>query len=173
LRAGPSTGLRAGRRSVVRGRGGRQLASLVADGLTPIEKVLVLQEVPMFARAGADTLVAVAAVAEEIKLEEGALLYGASDRSRIYIVVSGKVVLESVDDPIGRSADAIAEAGDSIGVFETLGGIASTHRARVVDYGRALRIDRETLFDVLPEHLEMMRGVYSALLHAEERQPAP
>jgi AAA family ATP:ADP antiporter len=155
-----------GRRGVVRGRGGRQLQSLVADGLTPIEKVLVLQEVPMFARASADTLVAVAAVAQEVKLEEGELLYGETDRSRIFVVVSGKVALESVDEPIGRSADAIAEAGDTIGVLETLGGIPPTQRARVVVSGRALRIDRETLFDVLPEHLEMMRGVYSALLHA-------
>lgn len=164
---GPSTKLRAGRRGVVRGRGGRQLQSLMADGLTPIEKVLVLQEVPMFARASADTLVAVAAVAQEVKLEEGELLYGETDRSRIFIVVSGKVALESVDEPIGRSADAIAEAGDTIGVLETLGGIPPTRRARVVEWGRALRIDRETLFDVMPEHLEMMRGVYSALLHAE------
>ena len=60
----------------------------------------------------------------------------------------------------------VAGAGDTIGVFETLSGAETTGwRAHVTTSGTALRIDREALFDLLTERIELLQGLFSALLH--------
>jgi CRP-like cAMP-binding protein len=58
-----------------------------------------------------------------------------------------------------------AGAGDSIGVYETLSGAETTAwRVHVVGDGIALRLDREPLFDLLSDHIELLQAMFSAVL---------
>jgi CRP-like cAMP-binding protein len=58
-----------------------------------------------------------------------------------------------------------AGPGDTLGVYETLSGAETTGwRARVTTSGTALRIDREALFDLLTERIELLQSLFGALL---------
>jgi CRP-like cAMP-binding protein len=68
----------------------------------------------------------------------------------------------------GKGAPATqAGPGDTFGVFETLGSDRAGLKARVTAPGQALRIDREELFDLLGEHMELLQGLFSAILRFE------
>jgi len=61
-----------------------------------------------------------------------------------------------------------APAGATIGVADTLAGATSGWRATVLRDGRALRIDREDLFAVLADHVDLMQGLFSGALAVRE-----
>ena len=82
------------------------------------------------------------------------------DAPAIYILLMGELSLE----PVGGGEPAFAKAGDSIGVHETLGGAESTGwKAHVTRGGVALRVEREALFDLLADHIDVLQGLFSAL----------
>jgi CRP-like cAMP-binding protein len=61
-----------------------------------------------------------------------------------------------------------ASAGDTVGVFETLSGADTTGwRAHVTRDTVALRFDREALFDLLADHIELLQAMFSAVLRRE------
>lgn len=154
-----------GWRQVVKGRLTPEIERLVArGGLQPIEKILLLQHSPLLARATAGELVDLAAIAREMPLTGGEALFGSGDAPAIYAILAGQVVLEHPDraDPIA------AGAGDTIGIYETLAGVNPDRRATVTAAGLALRIDRQALFDLLADHIDLLQGLFSALLHARQ-----
>jgi len=51
-----------------------------------------------------------------------------------------------------------------VGLAETLSGSAASARAVVTRSGRALRLDRDDLFAVLTDHVDLMQGVFSEVL---------
>ena len=64
---------------------------------------------------------------------------------------------------------AFAKAGDSIGVYETLGGSESTGwKAHVTRGGLALRVEREGLFDLLADHIDLLQGLFSAMQRRQQ-----
>jgi hypothetical protein len=62
--------------------------------------------------------------------------------------------------------------GETVGVFETLVGGAAGLRATVAVSGAVLRIEREDLFDQLADHVDLLQGIFSALLRAESAPAA-
>ena len=95
-----------------------------------------------------------------MKLTESELPFREGDAPAIYILLEGELSLE----PVGGGEPAFAKPGDCIGVYETLGGAESDGwRAHVTRGGVALRVEREALFDLLADHIDLLQGVFSAL----------
>jgi AAA family ATP:ADP antiporter len=150
---------------------GPDAASLPAptSTLTPIQKMVVLQAIPVFARASGDELMGLAGITRQVALgEAGAKLFGEADAAAIYTVLSGELRLE----PPQGGAPTRVGPGETVGVFETLVGGMAGLRATVTVPGAVLRIEREDLFDQLADHVDLLQGVFSALLHPESAPAA-
>jgi CRP-like cAMP-binding protein len=142
-------------------------ASRLRDGLQPIEKVLLLEEMPVFSRASSDQLAALAGITREVKLIEGEVLFGAGDAPAIHVVLEGELALE----PMGGGTPQTAGPGDATGIYETLGGLDATGwRGHVTRGGVALRVEREALFDLLADEIDLLQGLFSALLRQAAAQ---
>jgi CRP-like cAMP-binding protein len=129
--------------------------------LTAIEKMVVLQAIPVFARASGDELMGLAGITRQVPLGAvGAKLFGEADAAAIYTVLSGELQLES---PQGGATTRVLP-GQTVGVFETLVGGMAGLRATVAAPGAVLRLEREDLFDQLADHVDLLQGVFSALL---------
>ena len=144
--------------SIMHARALADARTAAPGGLRAVDKVLALQEVPVFARASAEELMALAAIAREVPIAGGADLLTPGEPAAIHIVLGGSVQVETNGD-----APVTAGPGDTIGLVETLGrGLAET-RARGLAPGSALRIDRDALFDVLSDRIDLMRGLFGAM----------
>ena len=129
-----------------------------------------LRQDPLLARASAAQILALTAVAPEVPLRVGAVLFDMGSPPSVYQVVQGEVLLEHP----GANPET-AMAGATIGVADTLAGTASGWRATVTKEGRALRLDRDELFSVLADHVDLMQGLFAgaiALRHAETKLAA-
>jgi ATP:ADP antiporter, AAA family len=134
------------------------------DGLQPVEKILLVEEVPVFARASAADIQALALAARETRLTEGATLVAEGDVPAIFLIVSGEVALE----PRSGGEPVSAGAGDTFGVYDTLSGAETTAwRVHVTRGGLALRVDREVLFDALADRIELLQAMFSAVVRRQ------
>ena len=106
-------------------------AGAASAALRPIDVVLALRRIPLFARSSVEARLALAAIAREERLEPNGILLHASDAPAIRLVIDGE--LEAAT-PTGETV-AIAP-GDAIGVLETLRGRAD-RRQHPRDGGRA------------------------------------
>jgi len=137
-----------------------------AAPLKTVEKVMYLQTVPILSHATAEELYEVAAIAREIGLVETETLFSAGAPASIVLLLAGAMELSSA-----AGASARVEAGASIGVRETLAGASFLDTVRVVASGRALQIDREPLFDLLADRMDLLQGVFSAVFHGKGGSP--
>ena len=136
-----------------------ELQQIATDGVLPVEKILALQRVPVFARIAADEMGAVAGVAQTIMMTAGTSLFTESAPVALWLMLSGELSLE---DPAGGSAVA-AGPGDVIGSMCMLSGRPLGKSATVVRSGAALRIDRDELFDLLGERPELLRQLFEGM----------
>ena len=149
-------------RGVVGGVASDPAVTRLGDGLQPIEKILVLEQLPIFSRASAADLSALARIARELPLVAGDLLVRDGDAPALFVVLTGVLALE----PLAGGAPLTAGPGDTVGVYETLSGAETTGwRMHVTEPGVALRIEREPLFDLLTDRIELLQDLFSALLH--------
>jgi CRP-like cAMP-binding protein len=118
-----------------------------------------LRQDPLLSKASATQLLALTAVAPEMPLRAGAVLFEAGSPPSVFQVVQGEVLLEH---PVAGTL--VATPGATIGVADTLAGTASGWRATVTREGRALRLDRDVLFTVLADHVDLMQGLFSGVL---------
>ena len=88
-----------------------------------------------------------------------------ADHASIYILLSGALTLKRPDSAEAAST-ANAAASNTIGVFETLDGGSMAWRATVSEAGSALRIDHDELFDLLADHVDLLQGIFSALIQS-------
>ncbi len=155
-------------RTVMHGRLARDVAEKVDTGLQPIDRVRLLQSSPLLSRATAPALLRLAATARTVKLELGKNpLEGASEPS-ILVVLSGAVKVTRE----GQSPE-LAEEGDAIGIYETLGGVPIDVALEVTAEGSVLRFHRAQLFDLLADHIDLLQGLFSGLMRARMAPAAP
>ncbi len=133
-----------------------------AEGLQPIDRVLLLQASPMLARATAPELLRLAAIARPTPLRRGTDPLGGGSEPSLMVVLSGAVAVDR-DDGVSD----VAESGDAIGIYETLGGAPISAKAQVTEDGTALRWHRSDLFDLLADHIELLQAIYSGLLRGK------
>ena len=149
-------------RQVIKTPGHARTARPVTETLTSIEKAIALQDVPIFSRATADHLVALAAIARQLPFTTEGRLLSEGDRPAIYIVLAGRLAL----DPPAGGESVSAGPGDIVGMYEILSGDQMGWRTRTIEPGAVLRLDRDELFDLLADNVDLLQGIFSALLRA-------
>jgi CRP-like cAMP-binding protein len=146
-----------------------EIKRLAADGLQPIERVLLLQSSPLLQHATGEQLFRLAAIAREVPLAEGAVLFGEAESPAIYGLLTGELKAEIPGHPT-----AMLDEGDVVGLYETLAGVPAGVKVTVTRSGSALRIGREELFDLLADNIDLLQGLFNALARAlAPRSPAP
>ena len=135
-----------------------EFAQLADGGLTAVEKVLALQRVPLFARAEAPDMLALAGIARTMPISAGARLFEASAPPALWIILSGDLLLETD----GHSGTHV-EPGSTIGVGALLTGQAIGAAANATRSGFALRLDREDLFDLIEQRPALLQQLFVAL----------
>jgi len=136
-----------------------EFVQLATCGLWPVEKVLALQRVPVFARIAVDEMRALAEVTHTRQMVTGESLFPESAPVALWVIISGEARLRDV-----TSGEEIpARAGDVIGSLAMLSGRPLNYSATVVKDGVALRIDREDLFDLLEERPELLRELFEGM----------
>ena len=78
-------------KSVVRGSVTRPAVARLSDGLQAIDKLLIVEEMPVFHRASAGDLTALASIVREAPLTAGEALFQESDVPAIYVLLSGRL----------------------------------------------------------------------------------
>lgn len=134
-------------------------APLLTQDLKTVDKALYLQTLPIFARATADELYVLAAITREVSFQSDEILFSEGHPSSILLVLAGRVALESPSG--GEAIDA--SAGDCLGTEETLAGFDWSWRGRATSPGKALRIDREALFELLADHTDLLQEIFGAI----------
>ena len=132
--------------------------------LTTVERVLCLQTVPVLAQATAEELYEVAAIAREVSFSEQESFLAPGTPASIVLLLSGAVELTS---PGGSKSNA--GAGASLGARETLAGASFADTVRVIEPGKALLVDREPLFDLLADRMDLLQGIFSAVFQGQGR----
>ena len=113
------------------------------------------------ARATVNQLLELATITREVTLTAGSLLFTETDPPAFYHVLTGEVCLEN-----DAADQTVAGPGSTIGVLETLAGVSLGRRATVTREGQAMRLDRDELFEVLADHIDLLQGLFSGLLQA-------
>ena len=152
----------------LRGRIPVDIARLAEAGLQPIERVLLLQTSPLLERATGEQLLRLAAIARQVDVVEGAVLFGETENAAIYTLLSGEIRVEAPGEP-----PLTLDAGDTVGIYEALAGVPAGARVTVTKSGTALRIDRRELFDLLADNIDLLQGLFSGLLRAQPTAPVP
>ncbi len=151
---------------VLEGRIPAELESRLETTIQPLDLVLLLQSSPLLARATSTQLIALAEIARPVALKPGADPLAGFEPS-ILVVLSGEVRVEREGHPAET-----ANGGDIVGIAETLGGLAFASRAEVTREGKGLAFTRSELFDVLADHIDLLQGIFSGLLHERARKVA-
>jgi hypothetical protein len=134
--------------------------------LSALDKVLLLRQNALLARASVSQLFPVAGVTREVSLAAGDILFTPSDEPILYHLIEGEIRLDAEGrDPI------VAGPGSAIGVAEILAGVPVGRRATVTRAGHALRLDHEELFEVLADHIDLLQSLFSGLLTANQPDP--
>jgi CRP-like cAMP-binding protein len=149
-------------KGVTRGRIPQPIRRRTGDGLQPMERVLLLQANPLLAGATSGQLLRLAAIARDVPLVPGTTLVREGDEAAIHIVVSGSL---SVEAP--GAAPLAVLPGDAVGIYETLADAHAEATVSVAEAGSALRIGGRELFDLLADHVDLLQGLFSALLRSE------
>jgi CRP-like cAMP-binding protein len=119
------------------------------------------------AGATSGQLLRLAAIAREVPLMPATALVRESDDPAIYVVVRGAL---SVEAP--GAAPLAVQPGDAVGIYETLADVRAEADVMVSEAGTALRLDGRDLFDLLADHVDLLQGLFSALLRSVPAAPA-
>jgi CRP-like cAMP-binding protein len=138
---------------------------LAASGLSPVEKVLALQRVPLFSRVSADEMRQLADITQTVTLKAGTALFPQSAGAAIWVILSGEVSLEG--SAAGPSGAATARAGDFFGAVSTMAGRAPGLSATATRPGIALRLDREDIFALFGERADLLRQIFAGMFRTE------
>jgi ATP:ADP antiporter, AAA family len=125
----------------------------------PADSARLLRRDPLLARATAGQLLALTTAALEVPLKAGTILFETGAPPVIYQILHGEVLFEHL-----TAGALVASPGVTTGVADTLAGTPSGWRATVTRDGRALRLDRDELFAVLGDHVDLMQGLFSGVL---------
>jgi len=127
--------------------------------LTTVEKVILLQNVDLFAEVDSEHLALLAVIAEEVSYLAGDLIYREDDAAdAMYLVLSGSVVLTQA----GREI-ATVEKVEAIGTWALFDAEVRVVTATARENCRLLRIDREDFADLLADQVQVAQGILRAV----------
>jgi HEAT repeat protein/CRP-like cAMP-binding protein len=152
-----------GRESVLRGSLPASLKHKMNEGpLQPVDTVLLLQTSPLLVRASAAQLVGLAGIARPVALSPGTDPLAGAEPS-ILVVLRGAVRVVRDGEVSGH-----AGPGDIVGLYETLAGVAGALNAEVTEDGRALKFLASDVLDLLADDVDLLRGIFSALIRVPD-----
>jgi CRP-like cAMP-binding protein len=150
--------------------GGREIVRTPSDAPagSALDKALRLRQTPLLARATVEQLLALAAIARNLRFASGSVLMTEADPPAIVHVLSGRLRIDQDGKPVGTVV-----AGGTLGVAETLASDGDSSHLQITaeSDGEALRIDRDALFEVVAEHRDLMQGLFSSVLRAGGVRP--
>ncbi len=144
--------------------------SSLPEPLKPVDKVLLLQGLAIFARASADELYELAAVTREITLEAEESVFSESDPPSILQILSGELELRAAE---ASRAPIEVRAGQVLGIDETLSGSRWAWRAVASEPLRALQLERESLLRLLSDRIDLLQVIFGALFVTRDLTGAP
>src|SRR3569623_724057 len=142
--------------------------------LTTIEKMMLIRQVPIFAKLVAEVLEEHASNNEETRIEPGQLLFSEGDPGdAVYLIVKGSVRVFVGGDKVvsadgsRRPATTINEAGAGACIGEMAVHAASPRTASVrgLDRSRARRVPGEGFKRLRSERPEMSEASVAELVH--------
>ncbi|MDP2054331.1 MAG: HEAT repeat domain-containing protein, partial [Acidobacteriota bacterium] len=145
--------------TLIQGAVAPELKERIATQLQPVDRLLLLQSSPLLAHATAAQLWRLSAIARPVTLSSGTEALTRGGEAAILIVLGGSLRVDTAD---GRSATAVA--GDVIGMYETLGGTRFDASVTVLSTVTALKLERDSLFELLADHTDLLQGLFSILL---------
>lgn len=128
--------------------------------LTPVDKVLCLQNVDVFRHATTEMLSFIASIARETALAPNRTIFeeeGVSDA--MYVVVHGNVRLEKEGGEV-----MTVSAGQSVGTWALFDNQPRLMTARSIDSVLLLKIGREDFYDLLSDHEELTPAMFRAII---------
>ena len=127
--------------------------------LLTIEKVLVLKSVPLLSSVPENQLVDLATIAESVEYETGEVIINQGYLgTSMYIVVDGRVRIFDGDQELGDHGDHA--------VFGELAALDPEPRVasvQAIEDCTLLRIDGESLYDLMSGDKELTRGIVHVL----------
>jgi len=125
------------------------------DVLTVVEKVILLQDVDVFAEVPDEQLAVLATIAAEERHLAGDVLYREGESAdALYLVLDGRVSMTQQ----GREITT-AGAGEAFGTWALFDEEPRLATAAAASDVTVLRIDRADFADVLADHVEVAQGV--------------
>ncbi|MEE8129076.1 MAG: hypothetical protein V3T48_02225, partial [Vicinamibacterales bacterium] len=151
---------------VMAGTAVEDLTSFDTGELTLIQKIVALQQTPIFAGLASAELAQLGTIAQEVSLQAGAVYSDETDSPVMCVVLEGALSLRDPETHVERYR---AGVGDAVGVFETL--VGTRHgavgrgplRLVVASSASVLRIDRDDLFDLISQRPRLLQQLFSAL----------
>jgi len=125
------------------------------DVLTVVEKVILLQDVDVFAEVPGEQLAVLASIAEEERHLAGDVLYREGETAdALYLVLDGRVTMT-------QNGRAITEAGpgEAFGTWALFDEEPRLATAAAAADVTVLRVDRDDFTDILADHVEVAQGV--------------
>ena len=133
--------------------------TLPGGALQPFDEAMLLRHHPLLARAAAHELLALVGAARKLSAEDGDVLFLNDDPAALCLVLEGAVRLES-----DGAAPIVAGPGGALLVAETLAGAPAGWRATAAGPCRVLRAERDDVFTVLSDRVDLLQDLFSGAL---------
>jgi CRP-like cAMP-binding protein len=128
------------------------------------ERSRLFRQDPLLAGATASQLLALRSFSTPVPLTPGKVLFDFGAPPATYQVMEGEVRLEASDQP-----PVLVSPRATFGVADTLAGGPSEWRAVATANGQALRLDRDDLFAVMADHVDLMQNLFRVALRLRDQ----
>jgi hypothetical protein len=133
-----------------------------------IDKVIVLKSVDIFSQTPDDLLAQVSEELETLEISRGETIFLKGELGdSLYIIVSGSVRVHD-----GEKTIAVLREHQVFGELAVLDPEPRSASVTAETDVRLFRLDRDDLFELLPEHTEIVRGIFRTLCSKIRAQPA-
>ena len=140
--------------------GGSKASDRNSGTLTPVEKVLCLQNVDVFKFATTDMLSYISSIALEVTASRGTLIFSEQDMSdAMYIVVRGRIRLEKE----GQEVLSVG-ASQSFGTWALFDNAPRMMTATAMEESLMLKIASADFYDFLADHEEVTPAIFRAVI---------
>ena len=135
--------------------------------LTVLEKVNILQKAPLFHEVPTESLARLAVLAQEVRYQEGDLLYRENEAAdSMFVLMEGEVVLLRS----GQETVKLAPPSE-VGALAMLADQSRPASARTTQPTRALQLDQQEFYDAMAEDFNLTRGILRALVRTVSTTP--
>lgn len=127
--------------------------------LLTIEKVMILKSVDIFSATPEEDLIEVASIVEEVEFKKMDTIFEKGDiGTSMYIIVEGRVLVHDEKKEI-----AVLENKTVFGELAALDPEPRMASVTALEDTLLFRLDQDPFYDLLAEHIEVVRGITRVL----------